>query len=172
MEQSAGACKLYQAVTEFVPRYAPTIALAICVGLGLDYDILFSEAVLHAYEGGTRNAELAVDTARTETRTIISAAGVIMIVSFSPLLLSNTLLLNQVRQTNTQCMSLCWQVGFILIVGVFIDCFVTTLFVIPFYIRWVAYMWDGDKNFWPGRGVKVLQPLKIPEETQTLFRIE
>jgi uncharacterized membrane protein YdfJ with MMPL/SSD domain len=137
-----------------VPRYAPTIALAICVGLGLDYDILFSEAVLHAYEHGTTDVELAVDTARTETRTIISAAGVIMIVSFSPLLLSNTLLLNQVRQANTQCMSLCWQVGFILIVGVFIDCFVTTFVVIPFWIRYVAYIGYGSVNFYPGRAVK------------------
>ena len=139
--------------------YAPTIALAICVGLGLDYDILFSEALLHAYKGETDDGvetddglklANAVETAQAETRTVISAAGVIMIISFLPLLLCNTLLLNQVRRTKALCVLLCCQVGFILIVGVFIDCFVTTAFVIPFGVICLSAYFSVD-NFSPGK---------------------
>ena len=101
-------------------RYSPAISLAICVGLGLDYDIFFSEAVKEEYDKLRRAAEksrieeseqIGIDraaeksrieesvlVARKTTGGIISAAGLIMIVSFAPLLMCNTLLLNEVRR--------------------------------------------------------------------------
>ena len=88
-------------------RYSPAISLAICVGLGLDYDIFFSEAIKEKYDGlhdsqnELERIKESIAFARTTTGGIISAAGLIMIISSSPLLISNTLLLNEVPRPSS-----------------------------------------------------------------------
>ena len=90
---------------------SPTITLAILVGLGLDYDIFLMDSVMEHWQEG-KDARSAVIAALDQAGTIISAAGIIMFLAFSAMLASTTPMLNQV--------------GFMLCVGVLLDCFVTT----------------------------------------------
>lgn len=79
-------------------------------------------------------AREAHETARAlslQAGTIISAAGIVMFFAFGALLVSPTPVLNQV--------------GFMLCVGVLIDCFVTTKITIPTLMALVP----GNANFWP-----------------------
>jgi len=96
--------------------YAPSIALAICTGLGLDYDIFYSETVAEEWHHG-HDEKQSARRALCATGNTISAAGAIMIVAFFPLLICNQPILNQV--------------GLLLIVSVFVDCFLSTKFLIP-----------------------------------------
>ncbi|EOD31781.1 hypothetical protein EMIHUDRAFT_231415 [Emiliania huxleyi CCMP1516] len=82
----------------------------ILVGLGLDYDIFLMDSVMENWLCGKRPKEAVAGT-------IISAAGIVMFFAFGALLVSPTPVLNQV--------------GFMLCVGVLIDCFVTTKITIP-----------------------------------------
>ena len=65
-----------------------------------------------------------------KTANVISAAGCIMVVAFLSLLFSSTPTLNEI--------------AFLLVVGVLIDCFVTTKVIIPCTMALI-----GRYNFWP-----------------------
>ena len=65
------------------------------------------------------------------TGNIICVAGVIMTLAFGALLAGNSAALNQI--------------GYLLIVGVLIDCFITTKIVIPCAMA----LLPGDLNVWP-----------------------
>merc|ERR1719230_743818 len=104
------------------------------VGLGLDYDVFFMEAVIEHFDRGAP-PRLAVLRALAHTGNTICAAGVIMVLAFGALLLGATPALNQV--------------AFLLCLGVLIDCFVTTKVVIPCCM---ALCPDRIFNqFWPRR---------------------
>ena len=90
---------------------SPCVAFSVVVGLGLDYDIFYSERVLEELESGHSPAE-AARRALAATANTITAAGCIMVVAFLSLLLSTTPTLNEI--------------SFLLVVGVIIDCLVTT----------------------------------------------
>jgi len=109
---------------------SPTITLAILVGLGLDYDIFLMDSVMEHWQEG-KDARSAVIAALDQAGTIISAAGIIMFLAFSAMLASTTPMLNQV--------------GFMLCVGVLLDCFVTTKVTIPTLMALVP----DNANFWP-----------------------
>lgn len=110
---------------------APLMAFSIVVGLGLDYDIFYSERVLEECHNGLSESEAAVK-ALEETANIISAAGIIMVMAFFSLLVSTTAALNEI--------------AFLLIVGIICDCFVSTKLIIPASIA----LLDGY-NFWPSK---------------------
>jgi len=115
---------------------SPCISFSICVGLGLDYDIFLMESVIEFYDHGD-SPRTALARALASTGNIICVAGLIMTLAFGALLVGNSAALNQI--------------GYLLIVGVLIDCFVTTKLVIPC----VMALLPGDLNFWPrkrGRG--------------------
>ena len=109
---------------------SPCVAFAVVVGLGLDYDVFLMETVLEHVEGGM-SANDAVLAALEQTGNLISAAGVIMIIAFAALLLGSTPVL--------------YEIGFLLVIGVVIDCFVTTKFVIPCLMA----LMPSSANFWP-----------------------
>jgi len=108
---------------------APTMGLPLMVGLGLDYDIFYSERVIEEWLHGHSEKDSAT-RGLGETANTITAAGAIMIVAFCSLLICDIPLLNET--------------SFLLIIGIFIDCFVTTKIIIP-----CAMALLGGKNFWP-----------------------
>lgn len=73
---------------------------------------------------------VAASRALAATANLISAAGVIMMVAFLSVLLSSTASLNEI--------------AFMLIVGILIDCFITTKVVIP-----ASVALTGKLTFWP-----------------------
>lgn len=108
---------------------SPMISFPVIVGLGLDYDIFFTECVLEECEYGYCEQD-AVIRALTDTANTISAAGLIMMLAFGALLLCSTPTLNEI--------------AFLLILGILIDCFITTKVIMP-----AAMYWLGRLNFWP-----------------------
>jgi len=108
---------------------SPCIAFSVLVGLGLDYDIFYTERVVEEREKGWGDREAAV-RALAFTSNTISAAGVIMVVAFLALMVSSTPVLNEI--------------AFLLIVGILIDCFLSTKIIIPAGIA----VLDGI-HFWP-----------------------
>mmetsp|Transcript_1548 Transcript_1548/g.4369 ORF Transcript_1548/g.4369 Transcript_1548/m.4369 type:complete len:913 (+) Transcript_1548:296-3034(+) len=114
----------------------PCIAFSVAVGLGLDYDVFLMESVMeHVLDGGlTVNA--AVIAALEQTGGSIAAAGVVMVIAFAALMLSASPVL--------------YELGFLLIFGVILDCFVTTKVIIPCFMAIIP----ERLNFWP---------LRVPE---------
>lgn len=108
---------------------SPCVAFAVLVGLGLDYDIFYSERVIEEREHGHTEPVAAIRSL-VATANTISAAGFIMAAAFCSLLLSSTPTLNEI--------------AFLLIVGVLIDCAITTKIIIPVVIGVL-----GQFNFWP-----------------------
>lgn len=78
------------------------------------------------------------------TGNIICVAGAIMSLAFAALLVGASSCLNQI--------------GYLLIVGVLIDCFVTTKIVIPCAMA----LLPGDLNFWPRK-----RPPRAASEAET-----
>jgi len=109
----------------------PCMAFPIIVGLGLDYDIFYTERVVEERSKGHPD-DLAATRALAATANVISAAGFIMVVAFSSLLLSSTPELNEI--------------AFLLIIGVLIDCTITTKILIPGTLGLL-----GRLSFWPRR---------------------
>jgi len=105
------------------------MAGAMMVGLGLDYDIFYSERVIEEWEYGYDERQAAT-RALGATANTITAAGCIMVVAFGALLVSETPALNEI--------------AFLLIVSVIVDCFITTKVIIP-----CAMSLLGKLNFWP-----------------------
>jgi len=108
---------------------SPCIAFSVVVGLGLDYDVFFTESVIEAYDGGATARE-AVITALAHTGNVICAAGVIMAIAFGALLFGSSALN---------------QIAFLLCFGVLIDCFITTKLIIPA----ICGLLSTKANFWP-----------------------
>ena len=108
---------------------SPCVAFSVVVGLGLDYDIFYSERVVEEREKGHSEKQAAI-RALAATANTISAAGVIMAIAFLSLLISSTPTLNEI--------------SFLLTIGVLIDCFVTTKLIIPGVMSLL-----GKANFWP-----------------------
>jgi len=109
---------------------SPSVAIAVLVGLGLDYDIFLMDSVMEHWNMG-KGGRAAVIEALDQAGTIISAAGIIMFLAFGALGASTTPVLNQL--------------GFMLCSGVLLDCFITTKVTIPCLMALVP----DDANFWP-----------------------
>lgn len=117
---------------------SPCISCSVIIGLGLDYDIFYSESIIEHKLHGYSDSKAAVHALK-ETANTISAAGLIMAIAFSSLLFSSTPTLNEI--------------AFLLIVGVLIDCFVTTKIIIPAAMA----LLDGY-NFWPRKFADSVSP--------------
>merc|ERR1712232_143279 len=106
-----------------------SVCLPLLIGLGLDYDIFYTESIMEKWEHGLPGRKAVVE-ALDSTANTISAAGIIMAVAFTPLMLSPTPVLKQM--------------GFILVLGVLIDCFVNTKVMIPSVVSLLR-----GCTFWP-----------------------
>jgi uncharacterized membrane protein YdfJ with MMPL/SSD domain len=130
---------------------SPSMAGAMMVGLGLDYDIFYSERVVEEWEHGYNEKDAAA-RALGATANTITAAGIIMVVAFLALLVSETPVLNEI--------------AFLLVVSVIIDCFITTKVIIP-----CAMALLGKFNFWPRKQPALaVQDLVSLEPPQSLHR--
>ena len=107
----------------------PSMMLPFLVGVALDYDIFYTEAVLEECNGGLPVKKAGIK-ALEKTANIITAAGVVMIIAFCPLLLSSTLVLKQI--------------GFMAIGGLSISAFWNTKVAMP-----VCLHFFGKHSFWP-----------------------
>lgn len=107
----------------------PMISFSVMVGLGLDYDVFLMESIAEERKTGLSDTE-AVMSGLCQTANVISVAGVVMLVAFVALLISATPALNEI--------------AFLLLIGIIVDCFVTTKFIIPSAMGLL-----GSVNFWP-----------------------
>ena len=107
----------------------PSMMLPFLVGVALDYDIFYTEAVLEECNGHLPVKKAGIK-ALEKTANIITAAGVVMIIAFCPLLLSSTLVLKQI--------------GFMAIGGLAISAFWNTKVAMP-----VCLDVFGKYSFWP-----------------------
>lgn len=127
----------------------PIMSFSILVGLALDYDIfLMSRVVEYRMMGWSDRA--AVCLAIEKTGSIITAAGVIMSVSFCGLLLPDTIVLNQY--------------GFSLFIGVAIDTFFVRTFLVPAVVS--SFGGSSESLFWWPR---VMPPIKYTHEEEEVM---
>jgi hypothetical protein len=99
------------------------------VGVGLDYDIFLLTRVLEYRRAGLDEADSVV-AGLSQTGHIITAAGVIMGIAFSGLLLSTETVLNQL--------------AFLLVFAVLVDTFVVRSMLVPAIMSAL-----GKLNWWP-----------------------
>ncbi|MHA1414887.1 MAG: MMPL family transporter [Candidatus Heimdallarchaeaceae archaeon] len=107
----------------------PIITFSIVLGLGLDYDIFLLSRISEYRKKGYSDRS-AIIKGVEKTGTIITAAGIIMAIAFSGLLISSEMILNQV--------------GFILCISVLVDTFFIRTILVP-AIMSLAQKW----NWWP-----------------------
>jgi RND superfamily putative drug exporter len=112
----------------------PIMSFSILVGLALDYDIFLMSRVLEFRREGWSD-RAAICLAIEKTGGIITAAGVIMAVSFAGLLFPDTMALNQY--------------GFSLCIGVTLDTFVVRTLLVP--AVFTAFGSHPTVNWWPGK---------------------
>lgn len=117
----------------------PIMTFSIMVGLALDYDVfLFSRIVEYRNKGFSDKD--AVVKAVEKTGSIITAAGLIMAVSFGGLLASRAFILNQY--------------GLVLCFAVLFDTFIMRTLLVPAFVSTL-----GDWNWWPSKPVEVTKYL-------------
>ncbi|UJG44094.1 MAG: MMPL family transporter [Candidatus Heimdallarchaeum endolithica] len=113
----------------------PIISFSIVLGLGLDYDIFLLSRISEYRKKGYSDRS-AIIKGVEKTGTIITAAGIIMAIAFSGLLISSEMILNQI--------------GFILCISVLVDTFFIRTILVP-AIMSLAQKW----NWWPKKMPKV-----------------
>eukprot|EP00760_Papus_ankaliazontas_P017043 PhM_4_TR17011/c0_g1_i2/m.68989/K06994/K06994; putative drug exporter of the RND superfamily len=107
----------------------PILSFSIILGVGLDYDIFLLSRTLE-YVPQYEDATPAIVYGLASTGSIITAAGVIMGVAFSGLLLSEVETLNQL--------------GFMMVTAVIFDTFVVRSLLVPAMMSLF-----GEWNWWP-----------------------
>ena len=110
---------------------APMILLLVCLGLGMDYDILLTTRVREEVTRGRNNDE-AIVHAVEQTGGIITACGVIMASAFGSMMLSNGYLLKEF--------------GFVLMFAILLDATIVRIYLVPAIMSLL-----GKWNWWaPG----------------------
>lgn len=110
---------------------APMILLLVCLGLGMDYDILLTTRVREEVARGRSNDE-AIVHAVEQTGSIITACGVIMAAAFGSMMFSNGYLLKEF--------------GFVLMFAILLDATVVRIYLVPAVMSLL-----GRWNWWaPG----------------------
>ena len=103
---------------------------SLVIGLTVDYDIfLISRVYEYRHEG--YSTEAAILKAMAKASTTITAAGLIMTIAFSSLLLADLTVLNQF--------------GFVLVTASIVDTFLVRALLVPALMFFAV-----DKNWWPG----------------------
>ncbi len=109
----------------------PLILLIVCLGLGMDYDILLITRIREEVTKGRENNE-AIVIAVEKTGAIITACGLIMAAAFGSMMLSNGFLLKQF--------------GFALMFAILLDAIIVRIYLVPAIMSLL-----GKWNWWaPG----------------------
>ncbi|MDW5563691.1 MAG: MMPL family transporter [Methanomassiliicoccus sp.] len=107
---------------------APMILLLVCLGLGMDYDILLTTRVREEVAKGRSNND-AIVHAVEQTGGIITACGIIMAAAFGSMMLSNGYLLREF--------------GFVLMFAILLDATIVRIYLVPAIMSLL-----GDWNWW------------------------
>ena len=138
----------------------PMILLIVCLGLGMDYDILLTTRIREEATKG-KGSEESIIYAVEKTGAIITACGLIMAAAFGSMLLSNGFLLKQF--------------GFALMFAILLDATIVRIYLVPAIMSLL-----GKWNWWaPGplqrinakRNEKRVEELKLAEETLHLEEV-
>jgi RND superfamily putative drug exporter len=128
---------------------APMILLLVCLGLGMDYDILLVTRVREEVAKGMDTDE-AIVHAVDRTGGIITACGVIMASAFGSMMLSNGYLLKEF--------------GFVLMFAILLDATVVRIYLVPAAMsllgRWNWWAPGPIRRMSEGRDRKRLDALK------------
>ena len=117
----------------------PIILLVVCLGLGMDYDILLTTRIReYRFDKGMEEDE-AIHQAVLHSGSVITICGVIMAGTFGTLMLSSTLLLQQM--------------GFALCFAILVDALIVRTYIVP-----AAMHLMGD---WNWRGPRFLHKKEI-----------
>ncbi len=119
----------------------PILLLVICLGLGMDYDILLTTRIReYRFSKGMDNDE-AIHQAVLHSGSVITICGVIMAGTFGTLMLSSTVLLQQM--------------GFALCFAILVDALIVRTYIVP-----AAMHLMGD---WNWKGPKFLHAKQLPQ---------
>ncbi len=130
----------------------PIMSFSILTGLALDYDIFLMQRVVEFRQRGwSDRASVALGVEKSGG--IITAAGLIMAVSFAGLLVPPTVVLNQY--------------GFALFIGVVLDTFLVRSLLVPVVVSILGDVPGRRANWWP-RQMPV--PLLSPAEEERCLR--
>ena len=128
----------------------PIILLVICLGLGMDYDILLTTRIReYRFDKGMSNDE-AIHQAVLHSGSVITICGVIMAFTFGTLMLSNTLLLQQM--------------GFALWFAILVDALIVRTYIVP-----AAMHLMGE---WNWKGPAFLHPKRLPTTHEAASAVE
>eukprot|EP00475_Leptophrys_vorax_P019745 TRINITY_DN2706_c0_g1_i1.p1 TRINITY_DN2706_c0_g1~~TRINITY_DN2706_c0_g1_i1.p1 ORF type:complete len:952 (-),score=259.45 TRINITY_DN2706_c0_g1_i1:43-2898(-) len=128
-----GAAVLFFEDWNSIPLFwlVPVFTFSVVVGLGLDYDI-FLLSRIHEYRDAGFTTNSAIVKGTSETGSIITGAGTIMIIAFLSLSVSHVQVIAQM--------------SFILSAAVFLDTFVVRTAMVPAMMRLC-----GWANWWPSK---------------------
>ena len=128
----------------------PILLLVICLGLGMDYDILLTTRIReYRFDKGMSNDE-AIHQAVLHSGSVITICGVIMAFTFGTLMLSNTLLLQQI--------------GFALWFAILVDALIVRTYIVP-----AAMHLMGE---WNWKGPAFLHPKRLPTTHEAASAVE
>lgn len=113
----------------------PIILLVICLGLGMDYDILLTTRIKENVRGHSMSNDDAIRHAVTHTGSVITICGLIMGGAFGTLMISG--------------MTLLQEFGFALCFAILVDALIVRTYIVPAIMHLL-----GDWN-WKGPGVKL-----------------
>ncbi len=113
----------------------PIILLVICLGLGMDYDILLTTRIKENVRGHGMSNDDAIRHAVTHTGSVITICGLIMGGAFGTLMISG--------------MTLLQEFGFALCFAILVDALIVRTYIVPAIMHLL-----GDWN-WKGPGVKL-----------------
>lgn len=122
----------------------PLILLVICLGLGMDYDILLTTRIKENVMARGMSNDEAIHQAVTHTGSVITICGLIMGGAFGTLMLSS--------------MTMLQQFGFTLCFAILIDALVVRTYIVPAVMHLL-----GDWN-WKGPGRKVRASVRSESE--------
>ncbi len=110
----------------------PIILLVICLGLGMDYDILLTTRIKeYTFSKGLDNDE-AIHQAVLHSGSVITICGIIMGCTFGTLMLSSTVMLKQM--------------GFALCFAILVDALVVRTYIVPAAMHLMGkWNWIGPK---------------------------
>ena len=110
----------------------PILLLVICLGLGMDYDILLTTRIReYRFNKGMDNDE-AIHQAVLHSGSVITICGIIMAFTFGTLMLSSTLLLQQI--------------GFALWFAILVDALIVRTYIVPAAMHLMGdWNWKGPR---------------------------
>ena len=116
----------------------PLILLVICLGLGMDYDILLTTRIKENVKSKGMSNDDAIHHAVTHTGSVITICGLIMGGAFGTLMLSS--------------MEMLQEFGFALCFAILVDALVVRTYVVPAVMHLLGdWNWKGPK-FMQGKG--------------------